>query len=147
MTLSRQIVHILVNQNIVNICRPATAIVRKLVAFGPQSAPAPVPGEEATQRTIYSYGFDVVWPQIYSEPSFFKVLNQRLTRGDYLLIQSTIALINSLMHHVTDTHYDDFTDELEKNEVSRAVNVGRSYFLQTCQLETYQGNDTEHDRW
>jgi hypothetical protein len=57
-----------------------------------------------------------------------------------VLIQSTIALINSLMHHVSDTYYDDFTDELEQNEVPRAVIV-RHFSLDSGWRSTYLGNE------
>ena len=83
-TLSPQfilrIVQIITLDNLINICRPATAILKKLVEADPMSAegassstapPAPSPG------SVNQYGFDVVWEQISKEPKMFETVKQR----------------------------------------------------------------------
>ena len=72
----------------INVCRPATAILKKLVEADPSSAsgvhapssskgpPAPAPG------SVYRYGFDVVFEQMRKERGLLETVVGRLGSAD-----------------------------------------------------------------
>ena len=91
-TLSPQfilrIVQILSSEtSLINVCRPATAILKKLVEAdstngtgnGPSSSrapPTPLPD------SVYRYGFEVVWEQMCKEPLMLETVVSRLGSAD-----------------------------------------------------------------
>ncbi|MCO5585241.1 hypothetical protein L7F22_039174 [Adiantum nelumboides] len=144
----RKVVNILTTQERINVCRPATAILKKLVVSGPQDAPIEqgnIVGDtdldqntdqgNAMQRatsqearktrgeipSTYRYGFDVIYAEIRKEPTFLQTLTQRLSSADTTLCMYSLSLINSLMRNASDTLFDAFTSELERLGVSKAV--------------------------
>lgn len=72
----------------INVCRPATAILKKLVEADPLNAPGshiasssrappePAPG------SVYRYGFDIVWEQMCRERGLFETVVSRLGSAD-----------------------------------------------------------------
>lgn len=72
--------------SLINVCRPATAILKKLVeadpmniASGPSSSrapPAPAPD------SVYQYGFEVVWAQMRKESRLLETVVSRLGSAD-----------------------------------------------------------------
>lgn len=144
----RKVVNILTTQERINVCRPATAILKKLVVSGPQDAPTGegnIVGDgeadqsdgvgNAMQRassqearktrgeipSTYRFGFEAIYNEIRKEPLFLQTLTQRLGSADTTLCMYSLSLINSLMRHVSDNLFDAFTSELEQLGVSRAV--------------------------
>lgn len=91
-----QIVEIIANaQNPINVIRPATSILKRLVEadprFGAESAtlpsssnfaasteepPSPLPG------SVYRYGFDSVWRQLQRSPNMLSVVISRLNMAE-----------------------------------------------------------------
>ena len=72
-------------QSLINVCRPATAILKKLVEADPMSRvgasssripPAAPPG------SVYQYGFEVVWEQMRKEPKMLETVVSRLGSAD-----------------------------------------------------------------
>ena len=84
-------------QSPINVCRPATAILKKLVEADPNSAsgvhapstskgpPSPPPG------SVYRYGFDVVFEQVRKEQRLLETVVSRLGSAD-----TTMALYRSV---------------------------------------------------
>ncbi|KAJ3179798.1 hypothetical protein HDU87_002366 [Geranomyces variabilis] len=107
------LVSIIVKQNLVNICRPATAIIIKLVAANPSSP----------SSSIQCYGFDVVNRAISSQASFLPTLVHRLAATDYLLQLNSLHLINSLFRHVTDRARTSFVQMLDALKTRHAVMI------------------------
>ncbi|KAJ3020138.1 hypothetical protein HKX48_001244 [Thoreauomyces humboldtii] len=107
------LVSIIVKQNLVNICRPATAIIIKLVAANPTNPSA----------AIQCYGFDVVNSAITSQASFLPTLVQRLSATDYLLQLNSLHLINSLFRHVTDRARSSFVQMLDALRTRHVVSM------------------------
>ncbi|TPX57439.1 hypothetical protein PhCBS80983_g03831 [Powellomyces hirtus] len=105
------LVSIIVKQNLVNICRPATAIIIKLVAANPSNP----------SSAIQCYGFDVVNRAISSQASFLPTLVHRLSATDYLLQLNSLHLINSLFRHVTDRARGPFVQMLDALKTRHAV--------------------------
>lgn len=91
-TLSPQfilrIVQILSSESsLINVCRPATAILKKLVEADPMNA---VGGAASGSRmppslapgSVYQYGFEVVWDQMSKEPKMLETVVSRLGSAD-----------------------------------------------------------------
>eukprot|EP00833_Pecoramyces_ruminatium_P013306 jgi/Orpsp1_1/1187338/evm.model.d7180000056963.1 len=104
-----QIISIIVQQNLVNICRPATNIIVKLVC-----------ADKSSKGAVQCYGFDVVNNAITSK-EFLPTLVQRLTATDYLLQFNSLHLINALLGHVTDKHREKFVNELNALNIKEIV--------------------------
>lgn len=138
-----QVVRILVSQERINVCRPATAILKKLVVSS--STPSKQPDTPQTPSTPSSspHGFQAVYEKINKEPAFLTTLVHRLSSPDATLCLYSLSLLNSLMRHVTESLFDDFTSELEKLGTSKAVarlmDSHRGEELSTSILE-YQSN-------
>ncbi|KDR80657.1 hypothetical protein GALMADRAFT_222250 [Galerina marginata CBS 339.88] len=114
-------------QSLINVCRPATAILKKLVEAdptsipGPQIAsssrgpPAPPPG------SIYRYGFHIVFEQMRKERGLLETVVNRLGSADTAMAQYSMMLINSLLAHASDARWEEFISELERLNVRKAV--------------------------
>ncbi|KAH9926950.1 ELMO/CED-12 family-domain-containing protein [Fomitopsis serialis] len=114
-------------QSLINVCRPATAILKKLVEASPASGPtahlassskglpAPPPG------SIYRYGFDAVFEQMRKEPRLLETVVDRLGSADTTMALYSMMLINSLLANATEVHWDEFTSALERLNVRKAV--------------------------
>ncbi|KAI0330931.1 hypothetical protein GY45DRAFT_1370414 [Cubamyces sp. BRFM 1775] len=117
-------------QSPINVCRPATAILKKLVEADPSSAsgqnaghaastskgpPSPPPG------SVYRYGFDVVFEQMRKEKRLLETVVNRLGSADTTMALYSMMLINSLLAHASDPRWDEFIAELERLNVRKAV--------------------------
>ncbi|KAK9760133.1 hypothetical protein K7432_016151, partial [Basidiobolus ranarum] len=106
----KTLVNIIVEQNLVNICRPATSILIKLVC-----------ADSTANSPVQCYGFNFVYSAILDAPNFLSILVHRLNAADYLLQKNSLTLINGLLGHVTDAHRFDLLDKLEELRVKKAV--------------------------
>jgi hypothetical protein len=78
---------------LVNICRPATTIIIKLINAGPNSS---------KKKAIESYGFDKVQKAMQeSGIPLLDTLVERLQASDHSLQVSSLALINALYRHAS----------------------------------------------
>ncbi|CDW96845.1 hypothetical protein, partial [Sporisorium scitamineum] len=123
-----KVVTLLVTQERINVCRPATAILKKLVVSGPQDSPKTgrvvTDGRHvATTSTpaVYRYGFEFVYNEIQRERLFLQTLVNRIGSSDTTLKLYSLSLINSLLRNVSDDLFESFTSELEKLNASKAV--------------------------
>jgi engulfment/cell motility protein 1 len=117
---TQKVVNVLVHQERINVCRPATAILKKLVTAGSDSDTSKG-SRSATPSSTPRLGFEIVYGEIQKEPNFLPTLMQRLGSADTTLCLYSLSLINSLMRHVSDSLFDAFTSELERLAISRAV--------------------------
>lgn len=92
------VVQILSSENsLINVCRPATAILKKLVEADPLSAPgAQMPSSSKSLPTpppgsIYRFGFEVVYEQMRKEKKLLETVVSRLGSAD-----TTMALYRSV---------------------------------------------------
>ncbi|KAJ3035476.1 hypothetical protein HDV00_003725 [Rhizophlyctis rosea] len=104
------LVSIIVKQNLVNICRPATAIIIKLVV-----------ADKSSSSPIQCYGFDVVNRAIRNQASFLPTLVHRLAATDYLLQLNSMHLINTLFRHATESARTEFFQMLDALDTRRTV--------------------------
>lgn len=73
--------------SLINVCRPATAILKKLVEADPAAAPGPYVGSSKTASTpspgsVYRYGFEVVYQQMRKESRLLETVVNRLGSAD-----------------------------------------------------------------
>ncbi|KDQ61372.1 hypothetical protein JAAARDRAFT_190152 [Jaapia argillacea MUCL 33604] len=114
-------------QSLINVCRPATAILKKLVEADPLSAPGPVlpstsrSPPSAPPGSVYRYGFDVVYGQMRKEKGLLETVVTRLGSADTAMVLYSMMLINSLLSHATDARWEEFIGELERLNVRKAV--------------------------
>ena len=125
-----QVVQILSSPNtLINVCRPATAILRRFVEADPRSAPNPAGASSSHKQvqlptnTVFQYGFDRVYDEMQKAPGMLEIVVTRLGSGDSGMKLNSMMLINSLMAHASDTQWEEFIQELERLNVRKAVIV------------------------
>ena len=79
-------------QSLVNVCRPATAILKKLVEADPSSAPishivSSPKGSTISPNSIHQYGFAVVFRQMRKESAMLETVVNRLGSADTAMAQ------------------------------------------------------------
>jgi engulfment/cell motility protein 1 len=109
----RTIIAIDVSQTLVTVCRPATAILIKLVSADK------LPGS----GSVTCYGYNFVYRAAKEETEFLPTLVQRLQSPDYLLCLNSLELITTMLKHVTDEHRGDLTESLQNLNVRKFVIV------------------------
>ena len=73
---------------LINVCRPATAILKKLVEADPMSAPGPtIPssskgGPQSQPGSVYKFGFECVFEQMRKEKRLLETVVNRLGSAD-----------------------------------------------------------------
>lgn len=114
------------SQNLINVCRPATAILKKLVEADPLAAPGQIPSTSSLPPdipagSVYRYGFHVVFEQMRREPGLLETVINRLGSADTAMVQHSMMLINSLLAHASDSRWEQFISEMERLHVRKAV--------------------------
>ncbi|KAI0046206.1 hypothetical protein FA95DRAFT_1670994 [Auriscalpium vulgare] len=135
--------------SLINVCRPATAILKRLVEADPVSAPGPLMASSsrnppaAPPGSVYRYGFDAVFEQMRKEQSLLETVVSRLGTADTALALNSVMLINSLLAHATDTWWEVFIAKLERLNTRKAViRLMSSHTVEdltSCVLD-FQGN-------
>jgi engulfment and cell motility protein 1 len=80
-------------QTPLNVCRPATAILKKLVEADPASAPGPQASSSRNipappPGSVYQYGFPVVFEQMRKERTLLETVVNRLGSADTVMVQN-----------------------------------------------------------
>lgn len=76
------------SSSLINVCRPATAILKKLVEADPASAPGPVVASSSrsppapSPGSVWRYGFHVVFEQMRREKGMLETVVSRLGSAD-----------------------------------------------------------------
>lgn len=132
--------------SLTNVCRPATAVLKKLVEADPASAPGPQAGSSKSgpavvPGSVYRYGFTAVFEQMRKEKSLLETVVSRLGSADTAMAQyrygvihavsyhsdsdssSSMMLINSLLSHASDLRWEEFIAEMERLNLRKAVVV------------------------
>jgi len=74
--------------SLINVCRPATAILKKLVEADPQNAPGPITAGASRAAfatrpgSVYRFGFSVVYEQMRKEKALLETVVSRLGSAD-----------------------------------------------------------------
>ncbi|KAF5350216.1 hypothetical protein D9758_007797 [Tetrapyrgos nigripes] len=113
-------------QSLINVCRPATVILKKLVEADPVHAPGPQASSSTAAPVIppdsvYRYGFAVVFEQMRKEKGLLETVISRLGSAETVMCQHSMMLINSLLTHANDLRWEEFITEVERLNVRRAV--------------------------
>lgn len=78
--------------SLINVCRPATAILKKLVEADPMNAPGPLLASSsrsppiAPPGSVYRYGFQIVFQQMRREKGSLETVVNRLGSADTAMI-------------------------------------------------------------
>ncbi|KAJ3491834.1 hypothetical protein NLI96_g392 [Meripilus lineatus] len=145
-----KVVQILSSENsLINVCRPATAILKKLVEADPMSAPGSHQASSSKAPptppagSVYRYGFEVVFDQMKKEEGLLETVVNRLGSADTTMALYSMMLINSLMAHVTESRWEELTSALQQLNVHKAViRLMQSHTIEdltSCILD-YQAN-------
>ncbi|KAL8276486.1 hypothetical protein RQP46_011087 [Phenoliferia psychrophenolica] len=110
-----RVVEIIANEPLINISRPAIAILRKLSHISP-SPDAADPSSSATGS-----GFPIIYNEIAQQPSFMSIVVGRLSSGDIAVATLSLALINSLFRGATELGDERFGEELEMLDTWRII--------------------------
>ncbi|CAE6382093.1 unnamed protein product [Rhizoctonia solani] len=122
------------SSNPINVIRPATSILKRLVEADPRSgldagvipsssattpatelSPSPPPG------SVYRYGFEAVWAQLQRSPNTLSVIVARLNMAESGMALGGMMLINSLLSNASDAHASELIDELERLNIRNVV--------------------------
>ncbi|GAA5923740.1 hypothetical protein JCM1841_002029 [Sporobolomyces salmonicolor] len=113
-----RIVEIIATQPLINISRPATAILRRLASASQPSDTASAGPSSASTSTP---GFSIVYKEISQKPDFLKNLVNRLSSNDTDSANLSLGLINGLLRGSTNLGDLRFSDELEELDVGQVV--------------------------
>ncbi|CAE6428889.1 unnamed protein product [Rhizoctonia solani] len=122
------------SNNPINVIRPATSILKRLVEADPRfgldtgvmpSSSATAPGTGLSPSpppgSVYRYGFDVVWEQLQQSPNTLPVIVSRLNMAESGMALGGMMLINSLLSNASDVHASELIDELERLNIRNVV--------------------------
>lgn len=115
--------------SLINVCRPATVILKKLVEADPMNAPGPLIASSskaaptAPPGSVYRYGFHAVFEQMRKQEGLLETVISRLASPDTAMALYSMMLINSLLAHASDRWWEEFISELERLNVRKAVVV------------------------
>lgn len=114
---------------LINISRPATAILRRL-ASQPPSGSAPYNAESPNSSTPRSgandgtaSGFAAVYDEISQQPRFLTVVVERLSSGDVPVTNSSLSLLNTLLRGATGLGDFRLSEELDALDAWKTVGV------------------------
>ncbi|KAJ3524471.1 hypothetical protein NMY22_g10982 [Coprinellus aureogranulatus] len=106
----------------INVCRPATAILKKLVEAEPTNANTAASPSTSNAGDVSRYGFGAVFEQMRKERGFLETVVGRLGSADTAMAQYSMNLINAMLSHViNDPRWEEFINELERLNVRKAV--------------------------
>ncbi|KAG6866583.1 hypothetical protein C0991_002071 [Blastosporella zonata] len=97
--------------SLINVCRPATAILKKLVEADPMNTPG----------SLLASSSRIVFEQMRKQDRLLETVVNRLGSADTAMAQYSMMLINSLLTHASDARWDEFIAELERLNVRKAV--------------------------
>ncbi|KZV74521.1 hypothetical protein PENSPDRAFT_674197 [Peniophora sp. CONT] len=113
--------------SLVNVCRPATAILKRLVEADPSAQPGPLLASSSRgpppppPGSVYRFGFDAVYEHLYRAPNALDTIVSRIGTADTQLALHSIMLVTALLTHATDAHWDALTARLDALGTARAV--------------------------
>ncbi|KAJ1306927.1 hypothetical protein OPQ81_007910 [Rhizoctonia solani] len=130
-----RIVDIISNSNNpINVIRPATSILKRLVEADPRfgldgganpSSSAITPATELSPSpppgSVYRYGFDVVWEQLQHSPNTLSVIVSRINMAESGMALGGMTLINTLLSNASEAHASELIDELERLNIRSVV--------------------------
>ena len=108
-------------ERLINITRPATAILRRLA-----SQPILVPSSPSTSAAATAAsrsGFVVVFEAILTQPDILRIVVERLAGGDVEVTNLSLALLDTLLRGSTDLGDLRLADELDTLDAWRAIGV------------------------
>lgn len=127
-TLDEHFIHKVVQilsspQSLINVCRPATAILKKFVEADPANAQSPSTSSPVVVQpgSVTRYGFTIVFEQMRRQRGLLETVISRLGSADTAMALHSMMLINSLLAHAKEDRWEEFVAELEKLNIRKSV--------------------------
>ena len=112
------VAHIVASETLVTICRPATAILIKVVC-----AERMMPFTPSAAQNEAIMGYPAIHRVLQQEPDLLPLLIQRLQSPDYVLCLNSLTLLTSMLKHVTDDHRSELLEEIDNSNARKNVLV------------------------
>ncbi|BGP49709.1 hypothetical protein JCM10450v2_005614 [Rhodotorula kratochvilovae] len=111
-----RIVEIIATEPLINISRPATAILRRLA-----SQPVLSPTSPSASVSSAQSGFAAVFGAILAQPNFLRIVVERLSSGDVAVTNLSLGLLNTLLRGSTELGDLRLADELDSLDAWKVV--------------------------
>ncbi|KAL0073937.1 ELMO/CED-12 family-domain-containing protein [Phycomyces blakesleeanus] len=124
------IAHRVVNETLVTICRPATAILIKIVAADQATQQTTttttlsgetVAAKESSVSSLGSCGYPTLYKALEREPNLLAVLVRRLQSPDYALSLNSLTLLTVMLKYVKDEDQSELLDALEQLNIGKHI--------------------------
>lgn len=102
------LMHIIVTETLVNLCRPATGVLIKLIMSARMLRGEPV-------------GIDTIFTSLQNNPKSLSILVQRLSATDYFLQTNSLHLINHLYRAAGEQKQDHFIQQLTALKIRKTI--------------------------
>ncbi|GAA6032241.1 hypothetical protein JCM8097_007140 [Rhodosporidiobolus ruineniae] len=130
-----RIVEIIATEPLINISRPATAILRRLASQSPSppshpthdiNSPSPdrtpaLSSSDDPSASGLASGFAAVYDEIQRQPAFLAIVIERLSSGDVPVTNSSLALLNTLLRGSTELGDLRLAEELDALDAWKVV--------------------------
>ncbi|BGP17809.1 hypothetical protein JCM10213_001690 [Rhodosporidiobolus nylandii] len=122
-----RIVEIIATEPLINISRPATAILRRIASQPAPPLPltslqSPTPDRTSPPPSAaLSSGFSAVYSEILQQPNFLAIVIERLSSGDVPITNSSLALVDTLLQGSTEIGDLRLVDELDTLDAWKVV--------------------------
>ncbi|GAA5988208.1 hypothetical protein JCM11641_001613 [Rhodosporidiobolus odoratus] len=124
-----RIVEIIATEPLINISRPATAILRR-IASQPAPSATPLPSLQSPNpdrespypsTTADSSGFATVYSQVLLQPKFLGIVIERLGSGDVPVTEVSLGLLETLLRGANEIGDLRLSDELDRLNAWKVV--------------------------
>ncbi|GAA5998566.1 uncharacterized protein JCM10292_002788 [Rhodotorula paludigena] len=115
-----RIVDIIATEPLINISRPATAILRRL-ASQPLAASSASTSTSPRPTSASASGFLAVFEAVLAQPNFLPIVIERLSGGDVPVTNLSLGLINSLLRGSNELGDLRLVDEVENLDAWKTV--------------------------
>lgn len=125
------VAHIVASETLVTICRPATAILIKVVCAGRMMPFTP----STTTQNEAVMGYPAIHRVLQQEPELLSLLIQRLQSPDYVLCLNSLTLLTSMLKYVTDDHRSELLEGIDNSNARKSVLVSDGLY-QSCDISS-----------
>ncbi|KAG2238008.1 hypothetical protein INT48_002571 [Thamnidium elegans] len=108
-----RIAHVVVNEQLATIARPAIAILLKLTCANPANT--------SEFNLITNYGYPTIHKAMEKEPTLITILVDRLISQEYLLSTTSLSLLIAMLKYVTDEYRSILSSAYDNSNLKKNV--------------------------
>ncbi|GAA5807621.1 hypothetical protein MFLAVUS_000990 [Mucor flavus] len=108
-----RIAHVVVNEQLATIARPAIAILLKLTCANPENT--------SESNVITNYGYPTIHKAMEREPTLITILVDRLISQEYLLSTTSLSLLIAMLKYVTDEYRSILSSAYDNSNLKKNV--------------------------